>query len=382
MKICLRTSSRLTKRPDFFIVHQKRKNYTTRMYSEERNGEGNCALYEESSLRDREGCVEFPRTTLLERKKVIAEIVKWMLRQLLRSVKITRYLEGQLSAAILNLPQIRFVQPGHFYSPLPDLTEVEAEQERIYRLPQAINGIDLQPENQRDLLAQLLAYYPSFRWTEEPLRGHRYWLRNDYFGYGDAVILFSMMQCFAPGKIIEIGSGFSSALMLDTNDFFGDGGTRFSFIEPNPQRLSGLLTRKDRETVKIFEEKVQKVPLNFFDQLENNDILFIDSSHVSKIGSDVNHIVFEVLPRLKEGVLVHFHDIFYPFEYPLDWVREGRSWNEAYLIRAFLQYNEVYEIIMFNNYVGQRFRDYILDHAPLMSKNSGSSLWLRKKTNC
>ena len=306
------------------------------------------------------------------------ELVKWMLRQLLRNGRIRRYLESQLSTEILSLPQIRFVPPGHFYSPLPDVKEIEAAWGKIYRPNQTTESIELHYENQRDLLTQLLAYYPSFRWGEEPLRGHRYWMKNDYFGYGDAVILFSIMRHFSPARIIEIGSGFSSALMLDTNDFFCNG-TTFSFIEPNPQRLSRLLNPKDRTAVEIVEQAVQEVPLSFFERLGHNDILFIDSSHVSKVGSDVNYIVFEILPRLREGVLVHFHDIFYPFEYPLDWIREGRAWNEAYLVRAFLQYNEAYEIVMFNSYVGHCFRDYVSEHAPLMAKRFGSSLWLRKK---
>jgi hypothetical protein len=310
---------------------------------------------------------------------VVKTAVKWALRQLLRHKTVSRYLEGQLSDAILQLPTIRFVPPGHFYSPLPDLNEVENQVERIYRFPQPDDGVDLKDEEQLCLLEALFSYYPKFCWKEQPTDNLRYWLTNDYFGWGDAVILFGLLQHFAPKNVIEIGSGFSSALMLDTNEIFCDGQIQFSFIEPHAERLRQLLRPIDRPRVRLYEMEVQKVPLEVFDQLATNDILFVDSSHVAKIGSDVNHILFQIAPRLKTGVLLHFHDVFYQFEYPMDWIREGRAWNEAYVLRAFLQYNSQFEILMFNNFAVHRWQEYVLERAPLMAKNSGSSLWLRKR---
>jgi hypothetical protein len=167
--------------------------------------------------------------------------------------------------------------------------------------------------------------------------------------------------------------------MLDTNEEFCQGRIQFTFIEPHAERLNQLLTRMDRSSVTLHEVKVQKVPVEVFDQLEARDVLFVDSSHVAKIGSDVNHILFQIVPRLKPGVLVHFHDVFYPFEYPMAWIREGRAWNEAYVLRAFLQYNSQFEIVMFNNFAVHQWRDYIAEKAPIMTRNSGSSLWLRKR---
>ena len=82
-----------------------------------------------------------------------------------------------------------------------------------------------------------------------------------------------------------------------------------------------------------------------FKSLEKDDILFVDSSHVSKVGSDTHYLFFEVMPTLSSGVLVDVHDIFWPFEYPADWIREGRAWNEAYLLRAFLSFNPAFKII-------------------------------------
>ena len=115
-----------------------------------------------------------------------------------------------------------------------------------------------------------------------------------------------------------------------------------------------------------------------FAQLQENDILFIDSTHVSKLNSDVNRIIFNILPALKKGVLIHFHDIFWPFEYPKTWVKEGRAWNEAYLLRAFLEYNTDFEILFFSHYTHLFNREWIAANMPLFLNNLGGNIWLRK----
>jgi hypothetical protein len=99
---------------------------------------------------------------------------------------------------------------------------------------------------------------------------------------------------------------------------------------------------------------------------------------VSRIGSDVNHLLFNVLPQLRAGCVIHFHDIFWPFEYPEDWVRQGYAWNEAYLVRAFLQYNQAFEVVLFNNYLTERHPDRVAALAPRLARGQSSSLWIRK----
>jgi hypothetical protein len=139
-----------------------------------------------------------------------------------------------------------------------------------------------------------------------------------------------------------------------------------------------LLTPADAKQITLLETPLQEVPLSTFEALEANDILFIDSTHVCKTGSDVNRLIFEILPRLQAGVYIHIHDMFYPFEYPKSWVLEGRAWNELYLVRAFLQNNDTFEIAAFNNYLTLMHRDWFQQHMPLCLKNTGGSLWLRK----
>lgn len=115
-----------------------------------------------------------------------------------------------------------------------------------------------------------------------------------------------------------------------------------------------------------------------FDILKENDILFVDSTHVSKVGSDVNYLLFEILPRLNKGVYIHFHDIFYPFEYPKEWIYDGKAWNEDYILRAFLQYNDSFKIFFFNTFLESFFREKFTLEMPLCLKNTGGSLWIKK----
>lgn len=84
--------------------------------------------------------------------------------------------------------------------------------------------------------------------------------------------------------------------------------------------------------------------------------MFVDSTHVSKTGSDVNYLFFEIIPRLNPGVIIHLHDIFYPFEYPHKWLKQGMVWNELFLLRSFLQYNDNYEILYFQNMIEKLYK--------------------------
>ena len=166
-----------------------------------------------------------------------------------------------------------------------------------------------------------------------------------------------------PRRIVEVGSGFSSAVMLDTLERV-EGSAALTFIEPHPDRLYSLLSPQDRPTTTVVAKQVQEVPLALFDELEAQDVLFIDSSHVCKIGSDVAFLLLRVLPRLKRGVLVHFHDVFYPFTYPDSWIREGRAWNEALFLRTLLMGNAMFQIVAFNSYAACSFAEVFRDRFP------------------
>ena len=186
-----------------------------------------------------------------------------------------------------------------------------------------------------------------------------------------------MIRHWKPDRIIEVGCGASSCVILDTREALQPD-TKVTFIEPYPELLLKYIRPGDQAEVQIRKEFIQDVPLAVFGELEENDILFIDTSHVSKLGSDVNFIFFEILPALKKGVIVHFHDVFYPFEYPETWIRNGTFWNEAYLLRAFLMYNHDFEIMLFTSYLNHILPDEMKSGFPLSAAEPGGSLWLRR----
>jgi predicted O-methyltransferase YrrM len=279
------------------------------------------------------------------------------------------------------LKPIIWAPHGHFYSPIVSRTDLDLFEEAIWadeRLD-GIDGIKLDTVGQTELLAQLSAYYSEMPFTEQKNNNFRYFFNNNSYRHTDAIILYSFIRHYQPNRIIEIGSGFTSAIMLDTRDL-SHRDIKLTFIEPYPGLLRSLLKPGDLERCEILETKVQQVSLELFKSLEANDILFVDSSHVSKTGSDVNFEIFKILPVLKPGVIIHFHDIFYPFEYPKDWVRDGRNWNEDYLLRAFLSHNDKYSILLFSDYI-HKHHARAFEKMPLTYKNTGGSLWIKKLGN-
>lgn len=271
------------------------------------------------------------------------------------------------------------IPPGHFYSPIPSLDEIRRDEKRIFDIPEELRAIDLNVDEQLGLLAIFAEYYKELPFREEKTRGLRYKFVNSMYSYSDGICLYSMIRHLKPRSILEVGAGYSSCVMLDTNELFFDNRISCAFIEPNPQQFLSLLKRRDLRRIEVVPTRLQDVSLSRFSALSANDILFIDSTHVSKIGSDVNYLIFEILPVLQSGVYVHFHDIFYPFEYPKRWVCDlGIAWSEAYLLRSFLQYNSTFRIAFFNTYLEHFYEDIFRDSMPLCLKNRGGSLWLRK----
>lgn len=271
-----------------------------------------------------------------------------------------------------------FVPAGHFYSAVPSIQEREKFTSDDQEIPNTLPGIEINDAVQMELLEQFLQYYHECQFPDNKQEGFRYHFANPAYGHTDALTLYGMIRHFKPKKVIEVGSGYSSCAMLDTNDQFFNGEIKFTFIEPYPELLRSLLDSNDNHVV--IDENVQNVDIKSFSALQKNDILFIDSTHVSKLNSDVNRIIFEILPILQEGVLIHFHDIFWPFEYPKDWVKEGRAWNEAYLLRAFLEYNTDFEILFFAHYMHLFNGEWIANNMPRYLNNQGGNIWLRKKT--
>lgn len=272
-----------------------------------------------------------------------------------------------------------FVPAGHYYSPVVDPASI-AGRFRNRAIPEHIPGIAVSRERHEALWRDFARHFAEMPFTPLPRDGLRYHFENPSFAYGDGLLYYSMLRRIRPRRVIEIGSGYTSALLLDVIDRFLDEKPQCSFIEPYPGLIRTLLSDADLARHLLFAVPVQEVPVDLFRTLEDGDILFIDSSHVLKTGSDTHHELFEILPVLNPGVHVHLHDIFWPFEYPEAWVLDdNRSWNEAYALRAFLTGNSEFEITFFNDYFGRFCRDLIDGDMPLWGRNPGGSLWLRKR---
>lgn len=276
-------------------------------------------------------------------------------------------------------PFLRFSPPGHFYSPIPDLKDVEKSQDRIYASDTCneLHGLDLRMEYQRDLLRQFQEYRHDCPFVNAKT-GLRYFPDNSYFSIASAVLLYNMLVHLRPKRVVEVGSGFSSAVMLDTNQYCALGVEQFTFIDPYPERLQGLLTSEDRKHCRVMQENVQTISDEVFESLEANDLLFIDSSHVVKSGSDVVHLFSRVIPRVKRGVVVHVHDVYWPFEYPIEWLRQGICWNETYLVKSFLQFNDQFKIVLFNDYCFKQLPEPLDECLKLPITDAGSSIFFQR----
>jgi hypothetical protein len=276
---------------------------------------------------------------------------------------------------------LHFFHPGHYYSPLPDPDYVDAHGTRLFdRQVVSLPGIDDNWAGQERLLKELARYGAEFTPSESEaaakISGDRYFLDNDFFSCLDAFAYYGMLRQYRPKQIVEVGSGFSSALALDVSDKFLRPLPQFTFIEPFPERLRSLLRPDDSNHTVTHESIVQEMSPDLFLKLAAGDFLFIDSSHVTKIGSDVNFLFLEILPRLAPGVIIHIHDVFWPFEYPKAWLDEGRCWNELYLLRGMLSGTDRYRILLFNSQIVQQHAELLKELPPWAKPKNAQSIWL------
>jgi Methyltransferase domain len=267
------------------------------------------------------------------------------------------------------------VTPVHFYEPIPN---TESLPEKLWDQPSKLAGIEMNDAEQLELLRE---QFPKFRdeyecFPTEPLGDEaRFYLTNGLFDGTDALVAYCMIRHFQPRLIIEIGSGFSSLLAREA--IVNGSCSRLLCIEPFPR---DFLRQQFPGADALVQKNVQDVDLAFFSQLASGDILFIDSSHTVKIGGDVNYLFLEVLPRLNPGVIVHVHDISFPFDYRRKWVVDQlRFWNEQYLLQAFLAFNSEFEVLMANNYLAEYYLDDLKAAFPNSPWWGGGSFWMRRR---
>lgn len=239
-------------------------------------------------------------------------------------------------------------------------------------------GIKLNFEEQHLLLSELAEFYAELPFIAAEGGPRRYDPDNLYYPPGDAFFLYAMIRKFQPRRVIEIGCGMSSAAVLDTNERFMSGSMECTFIDPFPDKLMSALRSGDEKNIKIITDPAENIPLSFFKNLEAGDFLLIDTMHEVKKGSYVNKIFHEILPALNPGVVIHIHDIFWPFEYPETWFPAKARYNEIYMARCFLQYNPAFQVLLLTSLMTECHKEFFVRKLPFCLKNPGAALWLKK----
>jgi len=291
----------------------------------------------------------------------------------------SRTFREELAARIVADRAALHVPPGHAYSPIPSADDVARAVRRAREAGADLTGIDLAAHDQLRLLADLLPFYAGL----PPWDGggaHRFRYDNDWFTYADAVCCALLLRRLRPRRVVEVGCGFSTALALDVDELYLGGRTLFTFVEPDPERLRSLVPAGELSG-RLLARPVQDVPLAVFESLAAGDVLLVDSSHVLKAGSDVQHLVDEVYPRLASGVHLHVHDVFFPFEYPPPWLQTGCSLNEAYVVRTMLSAGAAWQVVLWDSYLERFHGAWLAEHMPLLLAGSfpTGGIWLRRR---
>jgi len=270
----------------------------------------------------------------------------------------------------------------HFYEPIPNTRKLD---QSLWENHSELVGIDINERMQLDNLSRFKTAfkkeYDQFA-REKTDIPYDYYVNNGLFESVDGEILYCMIRHFKPKKIIEIGSGYSSYLIAKTvlhnSKEYDNYSCDFTTIDPYPNEI---LQKGFPGLSRLVAKPVQKIPLSEFEKLQENDMLLIDSSHVLKISSDVQYMFLEVLPRLNEGVIIAFHDIFLPAEYPKVWIlREHFFWNEQYFLQAFLAFNDSFRVLWGGSYMHLKHSEKLKAAFPSYNQeqNWPGSFWISK----
>lgn len=230
------------------------------------------------------------------------------------------------------------ILPHHYYSQIPDIKELKKTTAwQQARSMSTIKGADITDQ----LLFVQACCPPELRQEFSTLNIHRQAIEQNLEGGGygpvESDFLYAFIQKHQPSKIIQVGCGVSTAIVIRAAQACGYQ-PKIVCIEPYPSKF--LLKSHKEGTIALIREKAQLVALKQLTELTNGDLFFVDSTHTVKPGSEVNRIILEVLPRLQTGVFIHFHDIYFPYDYPRNLLTDDLFfWNETALLYAFLLNN-------------------------------------------
>ncbi len=260
----------------------------------------------------------------------------------------------------------------NFYSPIPDLHSLDAG---VWGRRSKLAGIELDLERQLEYLSELTPYLREFDPSDSVAGPQEYYSTNPSYGRGDADLMHAMARHHRPRRIVELGSGFTTLVLAAVMREHGSG--ELDVYDPYP----GIAAPETPGVASFQPIAAQDVPLSVFEELGAGDFLIVDTTHTVKIGGDVNRIVLDVLPRLAPGVIVHFHDIFLPYEYPREWAeRYGLYWTEQYLLQAFLTLNPAYEVVCALHALFREHPEPIRDLIPaLATGGTPAAFWIRRR---
>jgi predicted O-methyltransferase YrrM len=243
-----------------------------------------------------------------------------------------------------------YILPAHYYVSEPNIIELKRTVD-LWAKPSAMAGVNVDLDEQIDNLRHVCEPF------EQEFHGNPHYQhainqpfqsgRSRFFGYIEAQVLHAVIRQYKPARIIEIGSGVPTycsfqAISMNRKDTGANG--RIFCVEPDPVDMIKQIA-KTADNVELMPKPIQAVPLDYFRELGPNDIVFIDSNHVVRSGSEVNFIVLEILPILQKGVLVQFHDIYLPYDYDREVLENFIHPNETALVAAFLACNARYKIL-------------------------------------
>jgi hypothetical protein len=260
----------------------------------------------------------------------------------------------------------------HYYDPLFDSRKLPAGVPRSH--------LDMNDSVQLEFIRSLNFGDELSKFAKRK-EGTSYHYGNGSFGTGDADLYYSIIRKNKPGRILEIGSGFSTLLCLEAvnRNKADDPGYSCDVTCVEPYEMPFL----EELNINLLRRKVEDVDTKVFRELEAGDILFVDSSHIIRPGGDVNYVILKILPELPTGTWIHFHDIFLPREYPVEWLRdEFRMWNEQYLLEAFLLGNVSFRIMAALNYLQRKYPGEVAKAFPVMAtevEREPGSFWIIKR---
>jgi len=267
------------------------------------------------------------------------------------------------------------VVPCNFYSSVPSITEIENSFEySSVQPPYAASPVFGLPETSRDLLETLTGYSSEFQPAEEGSEESPvgFFWKNSQFSYSDAMSYFAFLRHLKPKRVVEIGAGFSTLVAMDAIAKNGTG--EITCVEPFPR---AFLEKTDKILLK--KMPAQEITVEWLNSyLCDGDVLFIDSTHTVKTGSDCLHIYLRLLPYLKHDVYVHAHDIYLPFGMPKDWLLDQHIyWTEQYLLLAFLLDNPKTEFLFGSSYHKWANEKLLSEFMHGRAMPGGGSFWFR-----